>query len=191
MVGRCIPYWNGHFLGDMLVFSGALLGHFIFTLFWRCKSWAPLGQRLGFLRTLDHYWWKLSAGPWPRVMEGKLSPGFQNMPFFMTSFFFSEFVGPRVQVSEISQNAPLTKKTRQKCMNLAKKKDIEVIVIDVIVTRSCSCNGYMARPWFVSCLIRQLPGRSWKRSDWWIPISMVSDDLEVQKHPNESLSRRP
>ena len=22
MVGRCIPYWNGHFLGDMLVFRG-------------------------------------------------------------------------------------------------------------------------------------------------------------------------
>ena len=22
MVGRCIPYWNGHFLRDMLVFRG-------------------------------------------------------------------------------------------------------------------------------------------------------------------------
>ena len=25
MVGRCIPYWNGHFLGDMLVFRGVAL----------------------------------------------------------------------------------------------------------------------------------------------------------------------
>ena len=25
MVGRCIPYWNGHFLGDMLVFRGVTL----------------------------------------------------------------------------------------------------------------------------------------------------------------------
>ena len=28
MVGRCIPYWNGHFLEDMLVFRGVLGGGF-------------------------------------------------------------------------------------------------------------------------------------------------------------------
>ena len=28
MVGRCIPYWNGHFLGDMLVLRGVNKTHF-------------------------------------------------------------------------------------------------------------------------------------------------------------------
>ena len=69
-------------------FQGCIIGSLHLHTFSRCKSCAPLGQRLGFLRTLDHFWWKLSAGPWPPVMEGKLSPRFQTCHFSWLPFFF-------------------------------------------------------------------------------------------------------
>ena len=33
MVGRCIPYWNGHFLGDMFIFSGVYMKSGKFSFF--------------------------------------------------------------------------------------------------------------------------------------------------------------
>ena len=106
MVGRCIPYWNDHFLGDMLVFRVFFMKSWKFSFF---RSVRYEGHRHFWVSTHDmgksaisqrgnvgdqlsdpwcFGWWEV--GDWVPGREGWYLPGSWRMSSEKTSYCFED-----------------------------------------------------------------------------------------------------